>query len=187
MRKLLIYMFAALTIGINAYAAESFSAQTENGKVEISGQWSSAAFLNVEVVPFDFDLEAADESIGEKCILFSVRTALDGTYSTVVEFPDDFSGGKYTVHISDGTEEQTKDLFYVNSKEMQSIINEMNKSGLTTGDFKTLASANAEKFGVDRAEFDVYIDKIIEPLYNARGEYTVDSYSKSCKCAVATE
>ena len=88
MRKSLICMLAASAIGMNAYAADSFTAQSENGKIEINGQWSSAAFLNVEVVPSDFDLASADESIGEKCILFSVRTASDGAYSTVVEFPE---------------------------------------------------------------------------------------------------
>ncbi len=189
MYKKLIFMTAVMCIGINysCMAENTVNISIDNTMAEIKGTWENAGFLNFQILPAEYDRSLADTLISDIGVMFSDYAASDGTYSEIFEMPDELKGGKYRVYVSDGQDEQIKEFFYVNYEETKPIIEKINSKILTSTEFETIVKENAEKFGVDGAELAKYADNIIKPLYNARGEYTVDSFGRECRCAIVSE
>ncbi len=189
MYKKLIFMTAVMCIGINCscMAENTVNVSIDNSKMQITGAWENAGFLNFQIVPADYDRSTADGLISDTGVMFSDYAASDGTYSETFEMPDSLKGGKYIAYVSDGQDELTKEFFYINYEETSPLIEKINSKALTFAEFETVVKENAEKFGVDGAELNKYADNILKPLYNARGEYTADFFGRECRCAIVSQ
>lgn len=178
---LIISVMTGLTVSAeeSMYALYDFTTDT----VTVSGNANHKKELVLfMILPESENINSiTEQSINKnKYVTYQMRNDSDGNFEFSVQMPSGMKGGKYKVYAFCGSSELVCEFSYVNEKEINDLIKDINKGNKT--EITRILKDNKDIVGIEEDQISV-IDDIASLVYTMRPSagYTANSFMEELK------
>lgn len=155
MKKIIIAVAIALTVGIRVYAQQlqiDYNQETSEITIGISGIEKNSALISV----VNGEYEQGTDITSRDCIFFGELYSDD---TIICKIPQKAHSGEYTIAAVIDGELKTKSFWYTNKDEAASALEKL-KNAPNAAAVKTIIDEEHDRLGIDYEEFKLYADDI---------------------------